>query len=143
MMDVAMVAMITMVMGWVTVCCIGGLKPQGLNLINIFARLTMCPRVQSSESFNSSLRLCKYLGSNHLSNIECRPITGQELKFIIIYIIYYSLVLVKHGGIQNQDDWPSWIQTGLTICPRSLDLYIMVSYYIKSVKPSWTHSRSC
>ena len=28
-----------------------------------------------------------------------------------------------------------------TVCPRSLNLYYIVTYYIKRGKTSWTHSR--
>ena len=32
---------------------------------------------------------------------------------------------------------------GITICPRSLGPFYIVSYYRKRVKPSWTYSTEC
>ena len=46
------------------------------------------------------------------------------------------------------DEWICWQeghfgetrQTGCTICPRSSDPFYIVSYFIKWVTTSWTHS---
>ena len=43
------------------------------------------------------------------------------------------------SGYSNNDDTDSYY---ITVCPRSSDPFYIVTYYIKWVTTSWTHSRS-
>ena len=59
----------------------------------------------------------------------------QALCIYDIYIEYYSVALYYQIHSKSH----AWDLLFYTVCPRSLDPFHKVSYYIKWVKTSWTY----
>ena len=68
--------------------------------------------------------------------VYIRPRFGSGLKNFKLPICF---LLIFFNKKLRKNIW-NFILNNHTVCPRSLDPIVMMTYYIESVKTSWTHS---